>query len=460
MPRLAVFGLSGNPSGLHHRRVVLRLAQAFDQVIVVPCGFRPDKLTTNDIAPLNRAVMADQTFGDIPNVIVDLDDLEHDLFTRTVTLLERYAHLGECWLAIGGDLIAGGKNGQSVIQREWERGQEIWQRPMVVIPRDSTPFDRADLPPNAEVLAPVDGGSSTEIRERIFTHQPFADLVMPAVASYIERHSLYRGMQPNFPTPGTTIELPRIICVADPENALAQAIVQHFAALQTQSLPNCIVAVGGDGFMLQVIREHWRKRLPILGINAGHRGFLLNEWNRDWHTRAFFQNLTILQSPLLYVTATKPDGTTVTQLAFNDAWIRSANGGQAAWIEVTVDGAVRLPKLVADGALIATAGGSTGYARALGVKPMPVGTEHLILAGMNVFEPFGWGPVHLGLRQSIQLRVLDTVKRGVDAFVDGLNLGPVVSLDVRVSRIAAAELAFCPGNDPQKKILALQFPAH
>ncbi len=283
---------------------------------------------------------------------------------------------------------------------------------------------------------------------------------MPAVADYIKRHGLYRGMQPDLLSTGSSINLPRPLCIADPTNPRALELLQRFQAMHVSASPNCIVAIGGDGFMLQVIREHWRKRLPIIGVNAGHRGFLLNEFLGESHTRELFQNLTILQSPLLYVTATKLDGTTVTQLAFNDAWLRSVNGGQAAWLEVTVDGDTRLPKLVADGALVATAGGSTGYARALGVKPMPVGTEHLILAGMNVFEPFNWGPVHLSLRQQVQLRALDPIKRGIEAFVDGIALGPVVSLDVRVSRIAAAELAFCPGNDPQEKILRLQFPEH
>lgn len=460
MPRIVVFGLSGNPSGLHHRLIVEALASHFDQVIVVPCGPRPDKQTTNDVTPIHRAVMADLTFGDIPNVTVDPDDLENKLFTRSAVLMDRYRHLGECWLAVGGDLIVGGATGQSVIQQKWERGHELWQGRIVVIPRSATPYQPEDLPPHATVLPTTHEGSSTEIRERIFTHRPFDDLVMPAVADYIKRHGLYRGMQPDLLSPGTSINFPRPLCIADPTNPRALELMQRFQAMHVSASPNCIVAIGGDGFMLQVIREHWRKRLPIIGVNAGHRGFLLNEFLDGSHTRVLFQNLTILQSPLLYVTATKQDGTTVTQLAFNDAWLRSTNGGQVAWLEVQVDGQVRLTKLVSDGALVATAGGSTGYARALGVKPMPVGTEHLILAGMNVFEPFGWGPVHLGLNQRIQLRVLDVAKRGVEAFVDGIPLGPVTSLDVRVSRIAAAELAFCPGNDPQQKILALQFPEH
>ncbi|MEK7570380.1 MAG: NAD(+)/NADH kinase [Patescibacteria group bacterium] len=460
MPRIALYGLSGNPSGLHHRRIVEALASRFDQVIVVPCGPRPDKHTTNDIAPIHRAVIADLTFGDMPKVTVDLEDLENDVFTRSAALLDRYADQGECWLAVGSDLIADGASGQSIIQREWERGAEVWQRPMVVIPRQTAPLLQADLPPHAEVLPTPHTGASTEIRERVFTRQPYADLVVPAVAGYIERHGLYRGMQPDFLTPGTSLNNPRVLCIGDATNPRVPSIVDWLAPVRVESDPNCIVAVGGDGFMLHVIRGNWRQRLPILGLNVGHHGFLLNEVPSNSEPHQLFRQLTILQSPLLYVTATQPSGATTSHLAFNDAWLRSINGGQATWLEVIVDDVPRLRKLVSDGALVATAGGSTGYARTLGVKPMPVGTEHIILAGMNVFEPSGWAPVHLGLRQRIQLRVLDTSKRGVEAFVDGISLGPVTALDIRVSRIAAAELAFCPGNDPQQKILALQFPVH
>ncbi|MFA6588602.1 MAG: NAD(+)/NADH kinase [Patescibacteria group bacterium] len=460
MPRIAIYGLSANPPGLHHRRIVMNLTQQFDRVIVVPCGPRPDKLTTNDIAPIHRAVMTDLTFGDIPKVTVDLTDLEQDIFTRTWTLLDRYSEAGECWLVVGSDLIIGGANGQSIIQLEWEHGLEIWQKSIMVVPRHNFPYQPEDLPPQVMLLPDIHDGSSTEIREKVFSHQAFYDLVMPAVAEYIERHGLYRGMQPNFLSPETSIAKPRVLCVIDSLNPRAGEIAEWLTPVCVEDLPNCIVAVGGDGFMLQVIREHWRKRLPIIGLNAGHRGFLLNEFPAGTNVHSFFRKLTILQSPLLYVTAVLSNGSTISQLAFNDAWLRSINGGQAAWLEVTVDDEVRLPKLVGDGALIATAGGSTSYARALGVKPMPVGTQQIILAGMNVFEPFGWGPVHLGLSQRVQLRSLDSEKRGVEGFVDGIPLGRVISLDVRVSRIAAAELAFLPGNDPQRKILALQFPEH
>jgi NAD kinase len=457
--KLAVDGLSANPPGRHHRLIAERLAEDFDEVIIVPCGPRPEKVTTNDIPPIHRAVMADLTFEGIPNVTVDLDDLEREVFTRSHVLLERYKDRGEVWLVVGADLVIGGRNGSSVIQREWEKGQALWLNArFVVITRPGFVLQEDDYPPHHVKYECALAGSSTQIREHAFAHKSLEPLVLPSVAAYIERHKLYRGMSPKLATEGEAIPNPHILLKVDRANPLAVTLGARFSSLEGIEAPNCIVAVGGDGFMLQTIREYWRLRLPILGINAGHRGFLLNDVAEDMAAATLFQNLHIIQSPLLYVQATSASGNSSSHLAFNDAWFHASNGGQAAWLEVSVDGIVRISKLVGDGALIATSGGSTSYARALGVKPMPVGTDQLILAGINVFEPYGWGPVHLRPNQNVSLRCLDSGKRSVTAYVDGVELEQTSLLFIRQSRVAAAELAFLPNNDPQAKILRLQFP--
>ncbi len=53
----------------------------------MPCGPRPDKPTTNDVAPVARAAMVDMTFGDLAGVRVELFDLEQASFTRTHDLV-------------------------------------------------------------------------------------------------------------------------------------------------------------------------------------------------------------------------------------------------------------------------------------------------------------------------------------------------------------------------------------
>ena len=168
--------------------------------------------------------------------------------------------------------------------------------------------------------------------------------------------------------------------------------------------PNVILVVGGDGTMLHAIRQHWRRRLPFLGVNAGHRGFLLNASSELREGRWPSGGLLVRRCPLLYVEC---DGER-SALGFNDAWVERA-GPQTAWIEIRVNGRTKLSRLVSDGALVSTAAGSTAYARAMGATPLLVETPAMILVGSNVMEPPAWRSVLLALDTVLELRTLAPV---------------------------------------------------
>lgn len=457
--RTAVFGGSFNPPATHHRTIAAAVAGRFDKTIVVPCGPRPDKATTNDIDPVHRAAMTDLTFRGIAGLEVDLFDLEHATFTRTHALDERYASLegGEIWHVVGTDLVAGGKEGKSLIQREWAKGPELWQRcRFAVIARDGHPFDQADLPPQHVVITPEHAGASTVIRERAFRRESLDGLVTPAVAAYMDRHNLYRG---GMPTRKTLLSLPdpKALIVCDERNPRAKALADRLAGYRApDDEANCVIAVGGDGTMLHAIRTHWRRRLPFVGINAGHKGYLLNEADELEDPSFLFERMHSQLLPLFYVECEAPDGSVQGHYAFNDAYVQLVE--QAAWLEISVDGKVRIPKLVGDGALASTAAGSTAYARSMGATPLLVDSNAWLIVGNNVFEPRGWKSVPLSLDSTAEFRSLDTAKRPINAFIDGAKKGPVARMRVRVSRIAAVELAFDPHRDMAAKLAEDLFP--
>lgn len=459
--RTALFGGSFNPSAVHHRDVALALAPHFGSQIVIPCGPRPDKEQTNDIEPVHRAVMADLTFRGIPGVSVDLFDLEHATFTKTHKLDELYALRdgGEIWHVVGTDLIAGGKDGQSPIQREWAEGESLWRRcRFAVIVRDGFPCDPADLPPKGMFITGVKGGASTDIRERAFRRQPYADLVVPEVAAYVERYNLYRGGSPSRTT-RLRLPDPRPFVFVDDRNPRAKALAERLAGIAVnEDDANCIVAIGGDGTMLRAIRKHWRRRLPFIGVNAGHRGYLLNEIDPDLQDPGFlFDDLRVQQLPQLYVECQDLRGDRFGSYAFNDAWV-ACGTGQCAWLEVKVDGQARIPKLVADGVLVSTAAGSTGYARSMGATPLLVDSRGWLVVGNNVLEPRAWKSAPLSLDSSVEITSLDVQKRPVRAFVDGQDRGVVCSMRVRPSRVASVELAFSPHRDMAAKLAEDLFP--
>src|SRR3989344_1110792 len=129
----------------------------------------------------------------------------------------------------------------------------------------------------------------------------------------------------------TTAIHPRFLIVADHENPVVRRLVRRLRAREFNN-HTAIVAIGGDGTMLYAIRRHWRKRLPFLGINTGHRGFLMNDASVLLEERPF----VVRSSRLLRVAVKKPNGKTRVTYAFNDAHVR-VKSPRAGWFEVSID---------------------------------------------------------------------------------------------------------------------------
>ncbi len=454
--RVALFGGSFNPPGLHHRAIAECLASRFDEVRVIPCGPRPDKDSTNEIPPVYRATLADITFGGLPRVVVDLFDLEQESFTRNHQLQERFEPLGELWHVVGTDLIAGGASGESLIQRTWGKGPQLWaEARFAVLTRPGHPLNRADLPPHAEIIEIDTPGASTEIRDRLGRAKPVHDLVTPRALAYLERYGLYRSPVPGTWSRGTLENRPfrRLVDEANPKAAALAAKLPEGGAPEQADF---ITTLGGDGAMLRGIREHWRLRLPFFGVNAGHLGFLMNAPQEVLDRPFPPADVIFRQLPMLYLEFGHPDGSTSTAHGFNDAWLERSSS-QSAWLEVCVNDVVRIPKLVSDGVLVATAAGSTAYARSMGAAPLLADTPAWLLVGSNVMEPATWRSALLSIDATVEIRALDPGRRPVEAFVDGESCGVVHTLKARLSRSASVELVFCASHDMAEKIAHIQF---
>ncbi len=455
--RVAIFGGSFNPPGIHHRRLAEKLARHFDEVRVIPCGPRPDKEITNSVPAIFRAALADLTFGGIPRVVVDLFDLENNEFSRNFDLQARYESEGEVWHVVGTDLIEGGSRGKSAIQQHWKQGRNLWQKArFAVMTRPGFTLNKADLPPHHQLIEIAAPGSSTEVREKLGRGSSASSLVTPRALAYIERYGLYRAPIPSTWSPGS-LEGTGYLLEADKKNPRALAATQRLDARSSKRKDaRFILTIGGDGAMLRSIREHWRLRLPFFGINAGHLGFLMNR-SSDMKPGNFPPGKVIFrQLPMLYLEFEDEDGNIVTDYGFNDAWIERSTS-QSAWLEVTVNGVRRIPKLVSDGALVSTAAGSTAYARSMGASPLLADTPAWLLVGSNVMEPASWKSALLSTDTTIEVRSLDPQKRPITAFVDGKAHGKVVAFRARISRAAAVELAFRSNHDMAEKIAAIQF---
>ncbi len=471
MPRrIAIYSKLFSPPGLHHRQFLLALAEImnpgtgdpfFDEIVVIPCGPRDDDPTKNRTLEVHRASMADMMFARIPRCRVDLDDLELPTFTRTHDLEAQYgAHGDEVWHVVDTTDTRGGKDGRSKIQTTWHHGPELWERlRFIVIVRGD--YDPTDLPPRSMAVMPTDEphwhDGSRHIRDLLRTGcDSFRDHVDERVAAYIDRHELYRDAHPKNPV-RLELDLRRPLAVIDKDyptpRALELAAQLGFPTSGADD-PTCIFVLGGDGLMMRTARRFWRHRVPIFGLNAGHRGYHMNELGERRLPDALREPMKAYHLPMLRVTYTDANRVKHTMFGYQDAWVQKEGGGVLS-VKVSIDEEVPFDRLMADVALVALPVGSSGYARSLGGMMLPVTSNTLTFAvgGFNDYsEPSNYRPFGLSFESKVRFEAYEWERRQPHGFVDGVPLGPVRDLTIEVSKAAAVEATYFLDHNPRAKI--------
>ncbi len=190
MKKIALFGGSFNPPGIHHRKIAEELVKKFDEVFIIPCGPRKDKDTVQEDAR-HRTEMVRLAFEGL-SVSFDFSDLESQTFTPTISLDKKYASDGEVWHVAGSDLLIHGEDGRCLI-KDWVGGEEFFQNGhFAVLFREGYSITEKNLPPHTMILGTCKSGSSTEIRKRICEGASVDDVVSINVEAYIRKHDLYR----------------------------------------------------------------------------------------------------------------------------------------------------------------------------------------------------------------------------------------------------------------------------
>ena len=218
-----------------------------------------------------------------------------------------------------------------------------------------------------------------------------------------------------------------------------------------------LVALGGDGFMLQTLHqmlEDERPR-PVFGMNRGTFGFLMNEWRLDQLADRLDKAKHIRVAPLT-MTATRLSGEVLTHAAINEVSLLRETR-QTAKIEVSVNGRVVLPELVADGVLVATPAGSTAYNLSASGPILPLAAKMLALTPISPFRPRRWSGAILPDDVAIGLRVLEAGNRPVSAVADQFEVRDVARVDVTLDRTRELVLLFDPEHALDERIAMEQF---
>lgn len=246
--------------------------------------------------------------------------------------------------------------------------------------------------------------------------------------------------------------------------AAATPLAQESKSRLIQRYGNCsfaaadfIVALGGDGFMLETLHQVLGQDISVYGMNCGSIGFLMNNFSENDLIERLRQAQVALLHPLRMRVTTRA-GLVQEAVALNEvSLLREMR--QAAKIRVSVDGKVRLPELICDGVLVSTPAGSTAYNLSAHGPIVPLTANLLPLTPISAFRPRRWKGALLPSSAEIEFDVLESEKRPVAAVADAQEVRDVISVSVREERSLTARVLFDPDQGLSERILTEQFTA-
>ncbi|WP_189994563.1 NAD kinase [Thalassobaculum fulvum] len=233
-----------------------------------------------------------------------------------------------------------------------------------------------------------------------------------------------------------------------------QALVARYGEVPA-SQAEVVVALGGDGHMLETLRSAIGSGRPIYGMNRGTVGFLMN----DYRAEDLPQRIRDAQPVTLYplrMRATCRDGAVTEGLAINEVSLFRASA-QAAKIRITVDGVVRMEELVCDGVLVATPAGSTAYNLSAHGPIIPLGADILALTPISAFRPRRWRGALLPHSARIMFETIRPEKRPINAVADVMEVRDVVAVEVWEDRSVRLTVLYDPEHNLEERVLMEQF---
>ena len=245
--------------------------------------------------------------------------------------------------------------------------------------------------------------------------------------------------------------------VAGPSQRAQKALAELESSYGQAPLESAaiIVALGGDGFMLRTLHSLLATELPVYGMKIGDVGFLMNRYRGDGLIERISSAQQVELKPLRMIAKTEA-GNESQALAMNEvSLLRQTN--QAAHIRITINDHVKVPELVCDGVMVATAAGSTAYNLSAHGPILPLGTDAVALTPISPFRPRRWKGAVLPSSAQVCFDILDHYKRPVSATADAHEVRNITSVVVTEAQDVKLKLLFDPDHNLEDRILDEQF---
>lgn len=237
----------------------------------------------------------------------------------------------------------------------------------------------------------------------------------------------------------------------------ARALIDSYDWVSEDSA-DLIVALGGDGFMLQTLHRQLERPgapVPVFGMNLGTVGFLMNEWQAHGLDARLAASKAFKVTPLR-MSATTMAGEHVVLPAINEVSLLRETR-QTAKLEVSVNDRIVMPELACDGILVATPAGSTAYNLSAHGPILPLNSNMLALTPISPFRPRHWRGAILPDKARIRLRALEPHKRPVSAVADQREVRDVATVEIAIDRTRELTLLFDPEHALDDRITMEQF---
>ncbi len=241
----------------------------------------------------------------------------------------------------------------------------------------------------------------------------------------------------------------------------AQEACEALARLETRystvapEAADVVVALGGDGFVLETLHRYLARGTPIYGMNRGTVGFLMNLYDEDDLPERLGRAKKVTLHPLA-MTVQSLAGESLEALAINEVSLLRQSR-QAAKLRLRIDGVVRMPELICDGVLVATPAGSTAYNLSAHGPIVPIGAPLLALTPISAFRPRHWRGALLPNTTRVVIEVIDPVKRPVSATADFTEIRDVAQVEVCEDTTTSLHLLFDPEHALEERIIKEQF---
>ena len=236
--------------------------------------------------------------------------------------------------------------------------------------------------------------------------------------------------------------------------ATVKSLVQQYGQCKAKNA-DVIVAIGGDGFMLETQRKHIKYNVPVYGMNKGAIGFLMNDFSAIDLYKRLEKAVEVEIHPITMIAKDK-NGKVTEAKAFNEiSLFRQSH--QAAKLSISIDGEKRLEELICDGVMVATPQGSTAYNLSAHGPILPLQAPLLALTPISAFRPRAWQGALLPNQCKVKIKVLESSKRPVNAVADNKQVNNAVEVKIKEDRKSSGILMFDPEHSWQERILNEQF---